>query len=88
MVNFDKYMTDIEEYITEKIPDIKPSTRLEIMSFIGYKIVVLNNEIVRDRDDMWKRSFNRECIPRKNSNSRKEFMEKYKEYCKGGDTDE
>ena len=50
---FTNFENDIQKYLIAKLPDVPVETSMEIGGYIGYKVTILANDIIRDRDKEW-----------------------------------
>lgn len=52
-----KYVAEIEEYLTSKIPEVPSHTIKEIAAHVGNNACILVCDIVRERDKEWRNSY-------------------------------
>lgn len=45
---YTEFTKDVEKYISDKLPDIPVSTKMEIVAYAGGRSVILVNDAIRD----------------------------------------
>lgn len=59
--NAGQFADEIKQYLIDKIPNVSLGTVLEITEYITCKMIVFNNDMLRERDREWKHQM---CKPK------------------------